>query len=303
MSLFNAFVRTTLPLAPRPLIRFFARRYVAGTTFEQAVATVRRLAGQGCCATLDVLGESVAERAQAEAARDEYLRMLDAIPAAGIEPNVSLKPTQLGLAIDEGFCRDNIAMIVEKAAGQGGFVRIDMEDSPTTDATLRVFSDITARFPGRTGVVLQSRLRRTLADAAALGAERANIRLCKGIYLDPRPVAYEERDIIRNAFVSALRVLLRAGSYVGIATHDEWLVEQSLSVVADLGLRPDQYEFQMLLGVDPELRRIIVGGGHRLRVYVPFGTHWYPYSVRRLRENPTIVRAGLQGFLHGRIDT
>jgi proline dehydrogenase len=303
MSLFNAFVRATLPLAPRPVIRFFARRYVAGTTFEQAVATVLRLAGQGCCSTLDVLGESVTQRAHAEAARDEYLQMLDAIPRAGIEPNVSLKPTQLGLAIDESFCCDNVSRIVEKAAELGGFVRIDMEDSPTTDATLRVFRDIAARFPGRTGVVLQSRLRRTLADAAALGAERANIRLCKGIYLEPRPVAYEERDIIRNAFVSALRVLLRAGSFVGIATHDEWLVEQSLAVVADLGLRSDQYEFQMLLGVDPELRRIIVAGGHRLRVYVPFGTHWYPYSVRRLRENPTIVRAGLQGFLRGRLDT
>jgi proline dehydrogenase len=303
MSFVNALIRVTLPLAPRPVIRFFARRYVAGTTFEQAVATVRRLAGQGCCATLDVLGESVTQRAQAEAARDEYLTILDAIPASGIEPNVSLKPTQLGLAIDEGFCRDNISSIAEKAAGLGGFVRIDMEDSPTTDATLRVYRDIAARFPGRTGVVLQSRLRRTLADAATLGAERANIRLCKGIYLEPRPIAYEERDIIRNAFVSALRVLLRAGSYVGIATHDEWLVEQSLAVIAELGLRPDQYEFQMLLGVDPQLRRIIVAGGHRLRVYVPFGTHWYPYSVRRLRENPTIVRAGLQGFLRGRLDT
>ncbi|HNX50711.1 MAG TPA: proline dehydrogenase family protein [Thermoanaerobaculaceae bacterium] len=302
MSLVNALIRATLPLAPRPVIRFFARRYVAGTTLDQAVATVRRLAGQGCCATIDVLGESVTQRAQAGAARDEYLRVLDVLPSERLEANVSLKPTQLGLAIDEGFCRDNIAAIIEKAASLGGFVRIDMEDSPTTDATLRVFRSLAARFPGRTGLVLQARLRRTLADAAALGAERANIRLCKGIYLEPRPIAYEERDIIRNAFVSALRVLLRAGSYVGIATHDEWLVEQALAIIADLGLRPDQYEFQMLLGVDPQLRRIIVDGGHTLRVYVPFGTHWYPYSVRRLRENPTIVRAGLEGFLRGRLD-
>lgn len=303
MSLVNTIIRAALPIAPRPIVRFFARRYVAGTTIEEAVATVRRLAQGGCRATLDVLGESVTDRAQAEAARDEYLRVLDVLPSERLEANVSLKPTQLGLAIDEGFCRDNIAAIVEKAAGLGGFVRIDMEDSPTTDATLRVFSDIAARFPGRAGVVLQARLRRTLADAAALGARRANIRLCKGIYLEPRPIAYEEREIIRNAFVSALRVLLRAGSYVGIATHDEWLVEQALAVVAELGLSPDRYEFQMLLGVDPLLRRLIVEGGHTLRVYVPFGTHWYPYSVRRLRENPTIARAGLQAFLRGRLET
>lgn len=303
MSLLNSLIRLSLPVAPRPFIRFFARRYVAGTTVEHAVATVRRLAGQGCRTTLDVLGESVTERSQAEAARDEYLQLLDVVRDRQLEPNVSLKPTQLGLAIDERFCRDNIARIVERATSYQGFVRIDMEDSPTTDATLRVFRDVAASFPGRVGVVLQARLRRTLADAAALGAERANIRLCKGIYLEPRAIAYEERSIIRNAFVSALRVLLRAGSYVGIATHDEWLVEQSLAVIAELGLARDRYEFQMLLGVDPELRRIILAGGHTLRVYVPFGTHWYPYSVRRLRENPTIVRAGLEAFLRGRLDT
>lgn len=303
MSLLNTLIRQTLPLAPRPVIRFFARRYVAGTSVEQAVATVRRLGAQGCHTTLDILGESVAQRAQAEAARDEYLSLLDVIREQQLEPNVSLKPTQLGIALDEGFCHDNIARIVEKAATLGGFVRIDMEDSPTTDATLRVFRAIAVRHPGHVGVVLQARLRRTLADAAALGADKASIRLCKGIYLEPRSIAYEEREIIRNAFVSALRVLLHAGSYVGIATHDEWLVERSLDVIAEEGLAPDRYEFQMLLGVDPELRRIILAGGHKLRVYVPFGTHWYPYSVRRLRENPTIVRAGLEAFLRGRLDT
>lgn len=303
MSLFNTLIRTTLPIAPRPVIRFFARRYVAGTTVDQAAATVRRLAAQGCHTTLDILGESVAQRAQAEAARDAYLSLLDVMREQQLELNVSLKPTQLGLAIDEGFCHDNIARIVDMAASLGGFVRIDMEDSPTTDATLRVFRAIASRHADHVGVVLQARLRRTLADAAALGAEQANIRLCKGIYLEPRAIGYEERDIIRNAFVSALRVLLGAGSYVGIATHDEWLVERSLDVIAELGLAPDRYEFQMLLGVDPELRRIILAGGHTLRVYVPFGTHWYPYSVRRLRENPTIVRAGLEAFLRGRLDT
>jgi proline dehydrogenase len=200
------------------------------------------------------------------------------------------------------LCRDNIAAILERAHARGIFVRIDMEDATTTDATLRVYRELAGHFPHGTGVVLQARLRRTLADAVALAAERANVRLCKGIYLEPRTIAYEERDIIRNNFMHVLRVLLERGSYVGIATHDEWLVCESLALIERLGLTKERYEFQMLLGVDPELRRIIVNAGHGLRVYVPFGSHWYPYSVRRLRENPTIARVGLEAFFRGRIE-
>lgn len=303
MSLFDRAVRLTLPITPRPLIRFFARRYVAGDTLADAVATVRRLAAEGCCATIDVLGESVTSRDLARAAVGEYLAVLDAIREHGLASNVSLKPTQMGLAIDEAFCRDNIAAILEKAHPQGTFVRIDMEDSPTTDATLRVYHSLIARFPRGTGVVLQARLRRTLADAVALGGPGVNVRLCKGIYLEPREIAYTERDIIRDNFMNVLEVLLSAGTYVGIATHDEWLVCQSLAMVQRLGLTPDRYEFQMLLGVDPQLRRIITSAGHRLRVYVPFGSHWYPYSVRRLRENPQIARVGLEAFLRGRVES
>ncbi|MEP0775001.1 MAG: proline dehydrogenase family protein [Acidobacteriota bacterium] len=303
MSLFDRAVRLTLPITPRPLIRFFARRYVAGDTLADAVATVRRLAAEGCCATIDVLGESVTSRDLARAAVGEYLAVLDAIREHGLASNVSLKPTQMGLAIDEEFCRDNIGAILEKAHPQGTFVRIDMEDSPTTDATLRVYHSLVARFPKGTGVVLQARLRRTLADAVTLGGAGVNVRLCKGIYLEPREIAYTERDIIRDNFMNVLEVLLSAGTYVGIATHDEWLVCQSLAMVQRLGLTPDRYEFQMLLGVDPQLRRIITSAGHRLRVYVPFGSHWYPYSVRRLRENPQIARVGLEAFLRGRVES
>lgn len=303
MSLFDRAVRLTLPITPRPFVRFFARRYVAGNTLADAVATVKRLATEGCCATIDVLGESVTSRELARAAVSEYLAVLDAIRDHGLASNVSLKPTQMGLAIDEEFCLDNIASILEKAYPQGIFVRIDMEDSTTTDATLRIYHSLTARFPAGTGVVLQARLRRTLADAAALGGFRVNVRLCKGIYLEPREIAYTERDIIRDNFMNVLEVLLSAGTYVGIATHDEWLVCQSLAMVQRLGLTPDRYEFQMLLGVDPQLRRIITAAGHRLRVYVPFGSHWYPYSVRRLRENPQIARVGLEAFLRGRVES
>ncbi len=303
MSVFDTLVRTTLPITPKPLVRFFARRYVAGARLEDAVSTVRKLAGQGCCATIDVLGESVSERQHAEVAVTAYHEVLEAITANALPANVSLKPTQMGLNIDFSFCRDNIAAVLERASAKGIFVRIDMEDSPTTDATLRIYQELSARYPNATGVVLQSRLHRTLADAAALAAARANVRLCKGIYLEPRTIAYEEREIIRRAYVHALRILLEGGSYVGIATHDEWLVEEALAMIQHLGLDPDQYEFQMLLGVDPELRRIITAAGHRLRVYAPFGSHWYPYSVRRLRENPTIARVGLEAFLRGRMES
>ena len=303
MSAFDSLIRTTLPVTPRPVIHFFARRYVAGATLAEAVSTVRRLAAEGCRATVDVLGESVTSRELARGAVAAYLEVIDAIVAGSLDANVSLKPTQMGLSIDEEFCHDNIAAILEHAGARQIFVRIDMEDTPTTDATLRIHRRLAGRFPGGCGVVLQSRLRRTLADAAELAASRANVRLCKGIYREPRPVAYEDRDIIRANFIHVLRVLLAGGSYVGIATHDEWLVAESLAVVQQLGLAPDRYEFQMLLGVDPELRRIITGAGDRLRVYVPFGSHWYPYSVRRLRENPTFARAGIEAFLRRRMDT
>ncbi|MGE5235701.1 MAG: proline dehydrogenase family protein [Acidobacteriota bacterium] len=303
MSLFDSLLRATLPLTPKPVVHFFARRYVAGAHLKEAIATVQRLGREGCRATIDVLGESVTSRDLAQTAVNSYLEVIDAIVAHALDANVSLKPTQMGLNIDEGFCRDNIAAVLAKAHANGIFVRIDMEDSPTTDATLRVYRDLARRYPGGTGVVLQARLRRTLSDAAALAAEGANVRLCKGIYLEPRPLAYQDRETIRNAFVQTLRVLLAGGSYVGIATHDDWLVEQSLAIINELRLDPSRYEFQMLLGVDPELRRIITSAGHGLRVYVPFGSHWYPYSVRRLRENPTIARVGLEAFLHGRVES
>ncbi len=303
MSFFDSLVRATLPITPRPVVHFFARRYVAGATLDDAISTVKRLAEQGCCATIDVLGESVAERRQAASAVAAYLEVLETIRTHSLPAHVSLKPTQMGLNIDATLCRDNITAVLEAASARGIFVRIDMEDSPTTDATLGIHRELLARFPKGTGVVLQARLRRTLADASALAAVGANVRLCKGIYLEPRTIAYEERDIIRDAFVHALRILLEGGSFVGIATHDEWLVEQALAMIQRLKLGPDRYEFQMLLGVDPELRRIITGAGHRLRVYVPFGSHWYPYSLRRLRENPTIATAGLDAFLRGRMES
>ena len=303
MSVFDSLVRATLPITPKPMVHFFARRYVAGSRLEDAIATVQKLAQQGCCSTVDVLGEAVTGRRHADAAVAAYHELLETITAESLPAHVSLKPTQMGLNIDYSFCRDNIASVLESAHAKGIFVRIDMEDSPTTDATLRVYHELIQRYPKGTGVALQARLRRTLADATALAKPDANVRLCKGIYLEPRAVAYEERDIIRTAFVHALGILLEGGTHVGIATHDEWLVCEALAMIHRLHLGKDRYEFQMLLGVDPELRHILTEAGHRLRVYVPFGSHWYPYSVRRLRENPTIARVGLEAFLRGRMES
>ncbi len=301
--MFDSLVRATLPITPRPMIHFFARRYVAGSTLQDAIATVRRLSGQGCCATIDVLGESVTERKHSATAVAAYHEVLDAITAGSLPSHVSLKPTQMGLNIDLALCRDNIASVLEHAQRAGIFVRIDMEDSPTTDATLRLHDELIRRFPGGTGAVLQARLRRTLSDAATLAEAGANVRLCKGIYLEPRAIAYEERETIRRAYLHALEILLAGRGYVAIATHDELLVCEALAMLRRLGVGADRFEFQMLLGVDPELRGILTSAGHRLRVYVPFGSHWYPYSVRRLRENPTIARVGLEAFLKGRMES
>jgi proline dehydrogenase len=303
MSVFDSLIRATLPITPRPMVHFFARRYVAGSTLEEAIAAVRRLAGQGCCATVDVLGESVTERQHAATAVSAYHDVLDAITTHALDANVSLKPTQMGLNIDASFCRDNIAAVIEHARSNGIFVRIDMEDSPTTDATLATYRELIARYPRAAGVVLQARLRRTPADAAALAEAGGSVRLCKGIYLEPREIAYEERDIIRRAFVHCLQILLAGSGNVAIATHDELLICEALALLRRFRVPKERYEFQMLLGVDPELRRIISAAGHRLRVYVPFGSHWYPYSVRRLRENPTIARVGLEAFLKGRMES
>jgi proline dehydrogenase len=303
MSVLDSVIRAMLPITPRPMVHFFARRYVAGSTLEDAIATVRRLAGQGCCATVDVLGESVTERQHAATAVSAYHEVLDAITTHSLDANVSLKPTQMGLNIDPSLCRDNIASVIEHARARGIFVRIDMEDSPTTDATLATYRELIARYPQAAGVVLQARLRRTPADAATLAEAGGSVRLCKGIYLEPRTIAYEERDIIRRAFVHCLQILLAGSGHVAIATHDELLICEALALLRRFGVPQERYEFQMLLGVDPELRRIITAAGHRLRVYVPFGSHWYPYSVRRLRENPTIARIGLEAFLKGRMES
>jgi proline dehydrogenase len=296
MNLFDRLMRWTLPLVPRFIVRRVARRYVAGETLDDAVRVVRRLNDEGAMATLDVLGEDVTEAGRARAAVDEYRRVLDAIAEQGLDCNISVKPSLVGLRVSEDLCRDAIEQIARHAAGLENFVRLDMEDHSATDATLSIYRQLQP-VVGNLGVVLQSMLRRTLADAGELLSTGANVRLVKGIYREPRRLAWRDFDIVRENFVYALEKLLRGGSYVGIATHDEYLVWAGQMLADRLGLDRGQYEFQMLLGVRDGLRRTIIDQGHRLRVYVPFGRDWHPYSVRRLRENPTVAWYVLRAML------
>lgn len=288
-SLFDRLVVGTLPFVPKPVVRSFARRYVAGETLEDAVRTVRELSAEGAMATIDVLGESVTRREQTEQTRDEYLQVLDAIVASRLQANVSIKPTAVGLSIDPRLARENCRAICRKAAESGTFVRIDMEDSPYTEKTLQLALELKEEYPG-VGVVVQAYMRRTLTDLDRLVAAKMNVRICKGIYVEPRELAFKDRQTVIENFAAIVDKHLSAGCYAGIATHDEACVQKALATIDRLKLTPDQYEFQMLLGVDPLLRRTILSAGHRLRVYVPFGRDWYAYSLRRLKENPSIAR-------------
>ena len=288
MSLFNKAIVATLPLVPRPLVRHFAGRYIAGDKLEDAVRVTKALNKRGICATIDVLGEEIETREEALAAVQDYKDVLAAIDAENLDANASLKPTMFGLKIDKTLCRENVAAICDEAKRCGNFVRIDMEDSTCTQDTLDLYYALRERYDN-VGYVIQSYLRRRLAVCVGLAAARANLRLCKGIYNEPRELAYKDKAVVNANFGLLLDVLLGGGCYVGIATHDEEMVWEGLRAVHEFGLDRDQYEFQMLLGVDAKLRDIIVAAGHKLRLYVPFGTAWHPYSTRRLKENPHLA--------------
>lgn len=288
MSLFDNLIRYGMPFVPKPIVGKVAKRYVAGEEVSDAVRTIRELNDEGAMATVDVLGEEVRDPAKAQAAVDQYLGLLETIDTESLDANVSIKPTMLGLKIDEQMCLENIGAIVRRASELDNFVRIDMEDHTCTDATLRIYRRLFEEI-GHVGVVLQAYLHRTVHDINDLLPLGPNIRLCKGIYREPRAIAWKQYETVRGNFISTMEKLLAGGAYVGIATHDVHLVWAGMTAVDRLGLDRGDYEFQMLYGVDPELRRIILDQGHRLRVYVPFGRDWYPYSMRRLRENPTVA--------------
>jgi proline dehydrogenase len=285
VALLDRAIVRVLPAVPRGIVRRLSSRYIAGSTLEDALRVVRRLNGEGKMATIDVLGEEIHDADAAREIARAYHWVFARIEDERLDSNVSIKLSALGLQLEGGVCRELVEALVRDAAARGNFVRIDMEDSSTTDATLRLYRELRGDGRDNVGVVLQARLRRTLGDVSGLH----NVRLCKGIYVEPPEIAYQEADEIRESFRTTLAALLDQGSYVGIATHDEPLLEDALRQVRERGLTREQYEFQMLLGVRPERGDELVRTGHRLRVYVPFGTYWYEYSLRRLQENPAIA--------------
>jgi proline dehydrogenase len=271
-----------------PAARRLATRFVAGDTLEQALAVVRRLNSEGIAATLDHLGESVSNLAEAAAARDVYLRTLDALHENGSEGNVSLKLTQFGLDLSWDECLANVDQLVERAAALGGFVRIDMESSAYTDRTLALARTLHA-LHGAAGVVIQSYLRRSRADIEALCAAGIRVRLCKGAYLEPVSVAFPAKDDVDRNYMELSQYLLLHGTYPALATHDEDLIQAICQFAETRQVRRDSFEFQMLYGIRRDLQRRLASEGYRVRLYVPFGKAWYPYYMRRLAERPANV--------------
>ena len=270
-------------------MRIFAGKYIAGEQLQDAIDLVKKLNSEGILATMDVLGEAIKNKVEAVAAKNKCMQVLDAIEQYKLLSNLSIKPTQLGLAIDEEFAYKQISEIVRRAKAINNFVRMDMEDSPYTDGTIRVYKRIHKEL-GHVGIVLQAYLKRTLKDVEDLNKLNTNYRLCKGIYVEPESIAYKDRQEIRNNFLKALRLMFQNGNYVGIATHDDYLIENSYKLINELNVPNDKFEFQMLLGVKEDLRYKIRDKGYKVRIYVPFGKDWYAYSIRRLKENPQIAR-------------
>jgi len=289
LTLLDRTIVRLLPAVPKPVVQKLSERYIAGPELKDARETVRRVNAQGKMATVDVLGEEITNEEEAAAIVRAYLDVFADIERCDLDANVSVKLTALGLKFGYDICRANLTTVVADAASRGNFVRIDMEDSSTTDDTMQLYRDLRRDGHDNVGVVLQATLRRTLSDVGELADLRPSVRLCKGIYIEPPEIAYRDFGAVRANYVRSLSALLEAGCYVGIATHDEWLVSEGKRLVAEHGLERGQYEFQMLLGVRPDLGNRLVREGHRLRVYVPFGRHWYAYSMRRLQENPKIA--------------
>jgi len=289
VTLLDRAIVRVLPVVPRPVVRRLSQRYIAGPTLDDAVEVVRTLNEERKMATIDVLGEEITRREEATALLAEYEDVLETIEREGLDSNISVKLTGLGLNLDHDFCRDNVSELLREAGARSSFVRIDMEDSSTTGGTLALYRELREQGLDNVGVVLQAYMKRTLADIAGLSDLRPNVRVCKGIYVEPPEIAFQEFETVRMNFVEALGALMEAGSYVAVATHDDWVIAEALALIEERGLGSDEYEFQMLLGVRPELGDELVREGHRLRIYVPFGRQWYEYSLRRLQENPKIA--------------
>lgn len=296
MSLINQAIVKAVTLMPKSVVGIFSSKYIAGDTLEDGIKTVKQLNSKGIYATMDVLGESVQTPEEAVKYKKEAIEVLNSIYEHKLMANLSIKPTQMGLNIDTEFAYQQIKEIVLKAKDIESFVRIDMEDSSTTDKTFEVYKKIFQEYRN-VGVVIQAYLKRSLDDVIILNKLGANYRLCKGIYVEPSSIAFKDRQAIRDNFMKILKQMFLDGNYVGIATHDKYLIDESYKLIKELDIPKEKFEFQMLLGVREDLRDKINKDGYKIRIYVPFGKEWYAYSIRRLKENPSIARHIVKSFL------
>lgn len=292
--MFNKMITLLLPFMPKKLVWIFSKKYIAGETIEDAIRVCKELNASGIKITLDLLGEFITKLEEAEKNKEAYLSIIDRIQSEKIDGNYSLKPTMFGLLIDQEVCYRNIREIIQKAASHQAFIRIDMEDSQCTDLEITLFRRLKKEFPATVGLVLQAYLKRTLKDIENLSDIHSkeiplNFRLCKGIYVEPEAIAYKKYQEVDDHYLEDLELMFRNGMYPGIATHDKPLVTGAYDLIKKHKVPKSMYEFQMLYGVTPELRKSIVEKGHTMRVYVPFGKQWFGYSTRRLKENPKMA--------------
>ncbi len=291
----NKAIAAVVPYFPKKFVWVFSKKYIAGESIDEAILASKSLNEHGVMATVDLLGEFITHLDQATKNRDQYLHIIESFEKAGINGNYSLKPTSFGLLIDPEICHQNIRAIVAKAAEHNNFVRIDMEDSECVDLELTLFKRLKSEFPTSVGLVLQAYLHRTENDIDKLmklhtPESPLNFRLCKGIYVESEDVAIKDPEKINENYLKLLDKLLFKGVYVGIATHDKKLIKGAYQLIKKYNVPKDMYEFQMLYGVTPELRNSVVGNGHEMRVYVPYGEEWFGYSTRRLKENPKMAQ-------------
>jgi len=291
----NKLLANALPYMPKKLIWIFSKRYIAGETIEDGIKASLELNKQGIEVTVDLLGEFISTIEQAEENKIKYFDIIDRFTAEGIKGNFSVKPTMFGLLIDKDVCFANIEAVVRKAVERNTFIRIDMEDSQCVDSELEMYRKLQQKYPAHVGLVIQAYLRRTKNDLINMdnnihvNGTPLNFRLCKGIYIEPKHIAFKAYDEVRDHYLDDLNFMLDRNMYVGIATHDKFLVDNAMKMIDEKHLDKSKYEFQMLYGVTPELRTSIVKQGHKMRVYVPFGKDWFGYSTRRLKENPKMA--------------
>jgi proline dehydrogenase len=296
VNILNQLIVSIVQMMPKNIVGFFSRKYIAGESLEDGINVVKQLNSKGIYATMDVLGEAVKNKEESLDAKNKAMEVLDAIEKHKLMANLSIKPTQMGLLIDEEFAYQQILELVKRAHEINNFVRIDMEDSSTTDMTINLYKRIFQQYKN-VGVVIQAYLKRSFDDVVVLNKLGTNYRLCKGIYVEPASIALKDRQAIRENYLKILRQMFIDGNYVGIATHDKYLIDEAYRMIKEMNIQKDKFEFQMLLGVREDLRDKINSDGYKIRVYVPFGKDWYAYSVRRLKENPSIAGHIVKSFL------